>query len=40
MMAKPEISRKGMKKLSHMEKGQTELWVPVTSSGRPQSEIS
>jgi len=25
MMAKPEISRKGMKKLTHMEQGQTEL---------------
>jgi len=24
MMAKPEIPRKGMKNMSHMEKGQTE----------------
>ncbi len=39
-MAKPEISSKGMKNLTHMEQGQTELWVLVPSSGRPQSEIS
>jgi len=25
MMAKPEVSKKGMKKLSHMEQSQTEL---------------
>jgi len=25
MMAKPEVSRAGMKNLSHMEQGQTEL---------------
>ena len=25
MMAKPEVSRKGMKELTHMEQGQTEL---------------
>jgi len=25
MMAKPEVSREGMKKLTHMEQGQIEL---------------
>ena len=40
MMAKPEISIKGMKMPTHMEQGQTELKVPVLSSGRLQSEIS
>jgi len=25
MMAKPEVSREGMKNLTHMEQGQTEL---------------
>ncbi len=40
MMAKPEVSREGMKKLSHMEQGQIELYVPAHGSGRLQSEIS
>ena len=40
MMAKPEVSMKGMKKPTHMEQSQTELHVPVQSSGRLQSEIS
>jgi len=40
MMAKPEVSIKGMKKPTRMEQGQTELKVPVLSSGRLQSEIS
>ena len=40
MMAKPEVSREGMKELSHMEQGQTEPKDPVLGSGRPQSEIS
>jgi len=40
MMAKPEISSKGMKHLTHMEQGQTELKDPVLGSGRPHSEIS
>jgi len=40
MMAKPEVSIKGMKKTTHMEQSQTELIVPVLSSGRLQSEIS
>jgi len=29
MMAKPEVSIKGMKKTTHMEQSQTELIVPV-----------
>ncbi len=40
MMAKPEISIKGMKKTTHMEQSQTEPQVPVLGSGRLQSEIS
>ena len=40
VMAKPEVSIKGMKKSPHMEQGQTELKVPVLGSGRLQSEIS
>ena len=40
MMAKPEVPIKGMKKTTHMEQSQTELIVPVLSSGRLQSEIS
>ena len=40
MMAKPEVSIKGMKKPTHMEQSQTELKDPVLSSGRLQSEIS
>ena len=40
MMAKPEVSSEGMKNLSHMEQGQTELQDPVLGSGRLQSEIS
>ena len=40
MMAKPEVSIKGMKKTTHMEQSQTELKVPVLGSGRLQSEIS
>ena len=40
MMVKPEVSREGMKKLSHAEQGQIELKVPALGSGRLQSEIS
>ena len=40
MMAKPEVSIKGMKNSTHMKKSQTELYVPVLGSGRLQSEIS
>ena len=40
MMAKPEISIKGMKKTTHMEKSQTEPQDPALGSGRLQSEIS
>jgi len=40
MMAKPEVSRKGMKNLSHMEQGQTEPKDPALGSGGLQSEIS
>ncbi len=40
MMAKPEISREGMKKPTHMEQSQTEPKVPVPGSGRLQSAIS
>ncbi len=40
MMAKPEVSSKGMKKLPHAEQGQIELKVPALGSGRLQSEIS
>jgi len=40
MMAKPEVSIKGMKQTTHMEQSQTELKDPVPSSGRLQSEIS
>lgn len=37
VMAKPEVSIKGMKKTTHMEQSQTELKVPVLGSGRLQS---
>ncbi len=40
VMAKPEVSIKGMKNPPHMEQSQTELKDPVLSSGRLQSEIS
>ena len=40
MMAKPEVSREGMKKPTHMEQSQTELTDPAPCSGRLQSEIS
>jgi len=40
MMAKPEVSREGMKELTHAEQGQIELKVPALGSGRLQSEIS
>jgi len=36
-MAKPEVSRKGMKELTHMEQGQTEPYDPALGSGRLQS---
>ena len=40
VMAKPEVSIKGVKQTTHMEQSQTELYDPVPSSGRLQSEIS
>lgn len=40
MMATPEVSKDGVKKPTHMEKGRIEPYDPVHGSGRPQSEIS
>lgn len=40
VMAKPEVSIKGMKQTTHMEQSQTEPYDPVPGSGRLQSEIS
>ncbi len=40
MMAKPEVSREGMRETTHMEQGQTERKGPIPSSGRLQSEMS
>jgi hypothetical protein len=37
MMAKPEVSREGMKELTHMEQSQTEPYDPAHGSGRLQS---
>ena len=40
MMVLPEVSRDGMKNLSHTKQGQNEPYDPVLGSGRSQSEIS
>ena len=40
MMAEPEVSREGMKELTHVEQGQTEPYDPALGSGRLQSGIS
>jgi len=36
-MVNPEISREGMKELTHMEQSQTEPYDPALGSGRLQS---